>query len=148
MVRQAHVNGSAAEPGNAVARNAFEFVADVVTLGELQWKLLALDIRRASRKSLAALVVVSIGMGLAGSSITLLLAALGVALSQVLPLWGALLAAGLAGLVVGGGLLAFAAQSLRAQSVALDRSRSEFTNNITWLKAALRGGSTNFKETS
>jgi hypothetical protein len=139
MVHQPDVNGSSEKPANAVARNAFEFMGNVVTLGELQLKLLSLDLRDASQKALPLLGLAAAGVFLVGSSFTLLLAALGIALGQILPVWGALLVAGLVGLVVGGGSLALAARALSTRTAALDRSRVEFSKNLMWFKTALRG---------
>lgn len=146
MVRQADVNSSNDKPVTAVARNAFEFVGNVVTLSELQLKLLSLDLRDASRKAAPLVGVVAVGAFLVGSGITLLLAALGIALSAILPLWGALLAAGLAGLAIGVGLLALAAKALNMRAAILDRSRVEFSKNLMWLKTALRGLPSNQRE--
>ncbi len=146
MVTRTSMNGSSSKPAKAIARNATEFVGDVVTLGELQFKLLTLDLRDGSRKLLLPLTLVAIGGCCVIGGVTVLLASLGIALRAYLPLWGALLCAGLAGLVIGGGFLAVATRLLTHPAAILDRSRTEWNKNLQWFKSALSGRPTTHQE--
>ena len=133
------MNGAETKPARAAARNASEFVGDVVTLSELQIKLLSLDLRDGTRKAIWPLALLAAGAGFGVSGSTVLLAAAAVALQQYLPLWGGLLVAGSVGLLLAGTCLAFARRSLSGQVAMLDRSRTEFNKNLQWLKSALSG---------
>ncbi|HEX5104769.1 MAG TPA: phage holin family protein [Pirellulaceae bacterium] len=143
MVDQAQVkstNGSAESPPRAVARSATEFIHDVLTLAELQGKLLVVDFRSGVRKLLWPTIGLAVGCVLALCCVPLALAALALAIAESttlthsqalgLVLAGAILAAAI--------LVAGAALYLRHSWTIFDRSRTELTRNVQWSKEMLR----------
>jgi len=151
MVDQATISEPSWTPGSSTRRPSAaagvrngvgDLMYDVVTLSELQAKLLAVDAREGVEKAKFPLVLLGAGAAFAlGASPVLLLA-----LGECLVLWldweraPAYVVSALLGAVVGGGLLYAAVQQLGAVTNVFDRSQAEFADNVRWVKYALTRG--------
>jgi hypothetical protein len=151
MVDQATIGESSWTTGSAgrrpsaaagVRNGVGELMHDVVTLSELQVKLLAVDTQEAVQKARSPLVVLGAGLGFALGALPVLLLALGECLVLYLQWERALayLVSALLGAALGGGLLYAATQQLGAVTAVFDRSRAEFADNVRWIKYALTRG--------
>ena len=142
MVTQAPVKGCEPEPSAAegVSRNIGDFVGDVMSLGEMQVQLFALDLQEACQKAVAPALGAAAAILVASGSIPILLMAVA---------WCLVTRAGLpqdvAFLVTfaGAAILAGAAGWfcwLRLSTVApiVIRSAGELSQNMRWIKHALQ----------
>ena len=142
MVDQAQVNGAApaeAAP-HVVVRNTGELLQDLLTLGELQARLLIIDVREGTSRLLWPLVLLVVGAALALGCWPVALIALAMTLVEITTLttaqaFGVALASGivLTALVTGVGW-----SLLRQQTGLFDRSLSEWQQNVKWTKNAMR----------
>jgi len=133
-------NGSMKSPGKVVARNLAEVAHDAVTIAELQAALLKTEMKQCSENTMAPLgLFVAAGLIFVGCIPVLMLAlafvlsestGLSQAISTVIVVLGGFLTSAILGLV--------AYQKLRKNSLAFDRSRAEFSRNVTWIKQALK----------
>ena len=143
-VRIMNTNGrthkSNAAPTTRVGGGLAGLVRDVMSLAELQLKLLSVDAKEASARIVTPIILLAVGTILALCSIPLGL----IAIAQVLHLeagWHPAVATAVAlliGLVLAG-ILAFVGYlGLRRCILPMQRSRDELERNIKWLKSALR----------
>jgi len=145
MSGQTSLNGTKAPaeetPAGAVARNTGEFLHDLVTLGELQFRLLVIDGREGIQGIIAPLVTLVIGLTLAVATVPvalLALAAMLVELYKFTPAQGAGIAAGV-GAVLALLFVAFGYWSLRSpRGNAFERSTREWRQNLRWIKDAIQ----------
>src|SRR6056297_54170 len=120
--------------------NSFQNVTrDILDLCELQMQLLSVDSQAARRKMTRAAVYGLTAMASAGAALTVLLVGLGFLLHEL-----ADLSAGTGLLIVGGvtflivlGLLAAAWFAVRSAASDLNETKSEFAENLRWLKATI-----------
>ncbi len=114
-------------------------VRDVVSLCELQWELLSLDGKVASDKVVKAGILVSIGIAILGSSLTVMLVGIGWVLYDVFewPIGYSLLGVSILSVAVAAVLLAVAYASVNAAMSALSETKSEFSENLKWMKAVI-----------
>jgi hypothetical protein len=118
--------------------NAAEFVHDLMTLTELQVKLLVLDMKEGSRHAMLPLALILFGGCLALGCFPVLLAALGFGLVAAgLSYWLSFLIAGIVGLAISGGAAYGGFRLLKKQAAVLRRSQAEFDRNVRWVKSAL-----------
>jgi len=142
MVDQAQVNGAAKVEGapRAVARSTGELLQDLVTLAELQVRLLVIDVLDGARRWLwpVGLLLVALAMALACLPVAFITLALTLVETTKLTLAQAFGVALLSGVVltalVGGMGWAF----FRQRSDLFERSRAEWRQNVKWTKQALR----------
>ncbi|MGV3485708.1 MAG: phage holin family protein [Planctomycetaceae bacterium] len=116
-----------------------QLARDVTDLCELQLQLLAVDGKVASRRAGIAGVAVGLSLAIAVSAITTLLIGCGWALHESFN-WtvGSSLAATAAiAVAVSAVLLWIAYRQLKKALAALDETRSEFAQNLRWLKSLL-----------
>ena len=110
-------------------------------------RLLLVDVQEVSRKTLRPLILGVTGAMLLLASFPVLLFGLAWLLSLTgLAMWASLLIAAAAGILVSGGLGWFAWRTLRTTVAVFERSRDEFSQNLTWIKTVLRSGSRRPKE--
>jgi hypothetical protein len=127
-------------PTEGVRHGLAGLLHDVMTLAELQFKLLAVDARDASMRAVAPLALLSGAAVFALSALPLLL----IALAQLLrdqAGWAPALAtfvAVIVGLVFAALLAGAGILLLRRCLEPFVRSRDEFNRNVTWLKSALK----------
>ena len=143
MVDQAPLkstNGRSESPPRAVARSAAEFVHDVLTLAELQGKLLVVDVETGLQKLIWPAAGLVVGVVLALCCVPLGLAAIALAIDETTRLT----LAQSFGVVLGGAalvasvLIVGAVMYLRHGWNMFDRSRSELSRNLQWSKDMLR----------
>jgi uncharacterized membrane protein YqjE len=121
-------------------RSSFQRVTqDVLDLFELQMELLSVDSQEARRKLTTAAACAVIAATLAGSALTVLMIGGGLVLDELTELstGGSLLV--VAGLVfVCVAVLGWVALSaIKTAASAMRETKSEFTENLRWLKATL-----------
>lgn len=124
----------------AVARGTGEVLVDAMTLAELQVQLAELDLYDAKNRLTGGITLLTAGVVIGASTIPVLLAACGLALSQAAKLDLALslfITVG-AALLVALCILLIGKRKLRFQGVLFQRSRNEWRQNAKWLKAMLR----------
>ncbi len=112
---------------------------DVLDLFELQMELLSVDSQEARRKLTTAAVCTAIAATLAGSALTVTMIGGGLVLGELTELstGGALLiVAGVIFVIVA--ILGWMALSaIKTAAFAMRETKSEFTENLRWLKATL-----------
>jgi len=137
---QMNGNGAAEPPAHAVARSASDLWHHVLTLGELQTRLLAVELGQAMGRARTAALLVAAGAVLAVASLPVILACLALVLVEV----AGMTAAGAFGIVSGlavvvsVALVAVGWRQLRQNSDGVSRSREEWRRNWSWLKETLR----------
>ena len=138
-------NGNANEaPPQAVARTSMEFLHDLLTLGELQTRLIGVDLQSGLNRLLAwaALLVAGLCIAIACVPLCLAAVALGIAEYGQFPLSQAFALAVFSGLLLAAGLVGLAAVRLRSTVNVFDRSWIEWRQNVRWAKDTLRRLST------
>ncbi|MBA3314216.1 MAG: phage holin family protein [Planctomycetota bacterium] len=132
--------GRRESPSEGVRNGVSGLVHDVLTLAELQFKLLGVDAKAASGRAIMPTALIGAAAVFAASALPLLL----LALAQLLrdqadwPPALATLTAVVVGLVVAGVLGFLGYRGLRHCLDPLARSRDELNRNITWLKSTLK----------
>jgi putative superfamily III holin-X len=145
MVDQAKVNGAdgaarADSPPRAVARSAGELVSDLVTLAELQGRLVVVDAREGVSKILWPAAVLAAGILVGVACVPVALAALALTLVETTHLTQSQ-AFGIAlviGLLIASGLAGGAIWYLHCCSAMFQRSRTEWRQNVKWAKDAIQ----------
>jgi uncharacterized membrane protein YqjE len=138
MVTQETMNSNGHSP--PLGKNLGGFARDVVTLAELQFKLLAVDCRDARASAGRGMLLLGAGFILAMAVIPVLLAAVGFALVELAG-WsysGAFAAAGLLslGLALVSGWYGW--RRMKTASSTFQRSRAELSDTFLWIKESLR----------
>lgn len=138
MVDQTTMNGR----GRAarLGRNVSDYAHDVVTLAELQLRLLAVDLRDGSRAAGPAGALIVAGFLAALGSIPLLFVAFALALAEFAgwPYSVGFAVSAAAGMVAGGAAAYFGWKKLLAAGKNLGRSKAEFVQTLKWIKESLR----------
>jgi hypothetical protein len=146
MVDQATVNGRE-KAGTALRGNVGDFAHDVLTLAELQTRLLLVDVSEARTRALRPLVFGVVGVVLLLASFPVALFGLAALLELTgLPAWASLLIAAFIGLAVSGVLGLLAWRTIRTTFAVFNRSRDEFLQNLARIKSTLRSGSRHRRE--
>ncbi|MBX3436927.1 MAG: phage holin family protein [Planctomycetaceae bacterium] len=136
------MNGRTTEPpaGTALRQNIAVLAHDVITLTELQAQLFTIDLRETWQRSLVPLGMLLGGTILALGAIPVLLLGIGWVLVRQAG-WSE----GAAFATTSGGTLLVAAiaawvgwQALKSALATLLRSKAELTNNVHWIKSALK----------
>ena len=133
-------NGRIRDEEPNVATSFSGLAHDVIELGELQARLLALDVKKTSVDARMAFVLTVVGASFLLCSISVGLFALAELLHEELK-WDkstADLVTAVVGVVLGGGILAAAWHQWQSGMSALTRSREELSRNVAWLKMSLR----------
>lgn len=142
MVAQATVNGCEPIPSAAegVSKNLGEFVGDVISLGEMQAQLVAIDAREAATKSVMPSLCGIGGLAFAVGSVPILLLAIGWCLIERagFPADLAFLTSFTIGILVAAGLAVFAWQRMKEVAPIATRSADELSQNLRWIKHALQ----------
>jgi uncharacterized membrane protein YqjE len=139
MADQAAVNGRG-KAGTALRANMGDFVHDVITLAELQARLVAVDAGEARARAIRPLILGVVGIVLLLASFPVALLGLAWLLAESgLVLWAALLIAAAAGVIVSGLLGWLAWRTIRTTFTVFRRSGDEFSQNLGWIKSVLRG---------
>jgi len=119
------------------------FATDIVELGELQSKLLMLDLSAASGRLRSMLAFALVGLAILIGSLPVAMFALAEFLTEQVgwTRFEALAIVAVSGLTLSGVLLVIAWCWMRKSAKMLDRSRQELRQNIKWLETTLRKGS-------
>jgi hypothetical protein len=133
-------NGNVELPPRAMARSTSELLHDMATLGELQGKLVLVDLREGVTKLLvpAGLAIMGAGIGLGCVPIALMTLALSLEkLTNLSPPVCFAIAFGV-GLLVAAGLVIPALATLKTGVNIFDRSLAEWRRNRQWAKETLK----------
>lgn len=140
-------DGPAPKPAEAMTRNIAGFGHDIVELTELQLQLLAVDLRESAGKTLVPTgMVMFAGMLALGCFPVALIAMSYLLIGWGLPFAGAFGLAALVGLIVAGVFLYIGIRSFQNSMDALQRSREEFSRNLTWIKNVLKKSRRTWRE--
>ncbi|GAA5505839.1 phage holin family protein [Novipirellula caenicola] len=112
---------------------------DVLDLFELQMQLLSVDSQAAKRKLSQAVACGAVAIALAGSALTVLMVGGGFLLSEFTELTAgqSLLIVGVVFFLIVALLGWIALKAVGAAAAAMSESKSEFAENLRWLKATL-----------
>ncbi|MBL8849925.1 MAG: phage holin family protein [Planctomycetaceae bacterium] len=137
MVDQTQINGRRA---GTVRQNLAGLAHDAITLAELQCQLFAVDLRQVRRVAMTACAQLAAGAVLALGCLPVLLAAGSQTLIEVWnwPAAAAHAAVGGTALAIAVGLMWLGWRKLGRSLKTMERSRSEFSETLAWLKTSLR----------
>ena len=143
MVDQTNVigngHGHMHPPRSGMTGSVRSLLHDTIVLGELQCKLLLLDLREGRNGMIAPLVIIVLAVCLALGTFPIVLAALGLGLTAAgLPQWAAFLVSAFFGLVISCASAYVGWRWLKRELAIIKRSHAEFKNNVAWLKSALK----------
>jgi uncharacterized membrane protein YqjE len=139
MVHQAKVadrNGATGGASQGLARDVSAFANDVLTLAELQSRLLAADLQECSRRGLVPGLVLIVGLTLSLACIPIAMVTIALGLNQFLEIshFTAFLFVAAGGAIGGVLLCAVGWMYVRQRASVLRRSRDEFVRNLRWIK--------------
>jgi Putative Actinobacterial Holin-X, holin superfamily III len=122
-----------------VARRSGEVFVDALTLAELQFQLVELDLHDAQRRLTSGLSLLSIGALVGASTLPALIGAVSLGLAQIakIELWIALLINVGVALFISICAMIVGTRKLKLQGGVFTRSRKEWRQNVKWLKAML-----------
>jgi len=130
--------GDEAGPGRMISGVA-EFSENLLTLGELQTRLAALELRQNVEATKIGGAVILTGAALALASLPVILIGIAELLASGLD-WSrgvALLVVSVAALLLGGTGIAVAVLGLRRSAVGFPVSREELARNLNWIRTVL-----------
>jgi len=139
MVDQATMNGSN-HPATKLGRNVSGYVQDIITLVELQLRLLAVDLRDGSKAAGIGVGALAIGILAALGSMPLVFVTISAALIEFAG-WSYTLSLGVSalfGLLAGAGAAWFGWKRLLAAGETFGRSKAEAVETLKWIKESLR----------
>ena len=138
MVDQATVKRGS--PAAKLGRNVSGYAHDLMTLGELQLRLFAVDLRDGSKTAGLGLGAIVVGVLAALGAIPLVFVTIALAFVEFAG-WSSTLSFGvsaLLGLVVGAGAAWFGWRRVLAAGKTLGRSKAEAVETLRWIKESLR----------
>ena len=131
-------NGKTQFPPQSVAHDVGEFAHDVVTLAELQTELLKVDLEDCVKRMILPIVLFSLALVVVLGSIPIALTAFACLLVAAGLSYGvAFLLTALLGVFCAVGLGFLGWKGVSSMSKSFDRSRSEFSRNLRWVKRML-----------
>ena len=138
MVDQTTMNGRSRAA--RLGRNVSDYAHDVVTLAELQLRLLSVDVRDGARAAGPAGALIVAGSLAALGSIALLFVAMALALAELTgwPHSVSFAISAVVGLAAGGILAYLGWKKLVSAGKTLGRSKAEFVETLKWIKESLR----------
>jgi hypothetical protein len=133
-------NGSATSAANVVAKGMGELTHDIVSLAELQLELFRIDCRKGLKRILSpvALLLVAGIVAVGTVSIALMLVAEFLTQTAGLSRAAAFSIAAMSGFIAAVAIGVVGWSYLRGVVGVFERSREEFTRNMTWIKHALK----------
>jgi hypothetical protein len=142
MDRQTQVrsNGVGESTGRRVVRNASELWHHVMLLGELQGRLLAVELGEGFRKARTGVLVAVVGVFLLLASFPVVLAAVALIIVETTSLTLAQAFGIVAGIALALSLILATGGwlYLRSQTLGVPRSQAEWSLNWHWMKETLR----------
>jgi hypothetical protein len=135
-------HGNHRSAASGVRDGVGELLHDVVSLGELQAQLLAVDARESVQHAKLPIALVAIGAVLGLGCVPVLLLAMGEAFYELLdwPRSLSYLASGVIAALAGGLLLWLGIGKFNAVIGVFKRSSEELSENVRWVKYALTRG--------
>ena len=132
-------NGSTPAPPNGVAKDMGELTHDIMSLAELQFELLRIDCREGLKRMLVPVAMLLVAGIVAVGTVPIALILLAEVLTQAVGLSraAAFLIAAMSGVIVALAIGVVGWSYLRGVVRVFERSREEFTRNMTWIKHAL-----------
>lgn len=133
-------NGSTPSPPNGVAKNMGELTHDIMSLAEFQFELFRIDCREGVKQMLIPVGLLLLAGSVAVGTVPIALVCIAEFLVQATGLSRAAAYA----IAATGGFIAAAAVgvagwfSIHALARVFERSREELTDNMTWIKRALK----------
>jgi uncharacterized membrane protein YqjE len=123
-----------------LGKNLSGFARDVVTLTELQFKLLAVDCRDARITAGQGLMLLGAGAVLALAVVPILLVAIAFVLIEVADWshWSSFLTAGAISLAIAGLCGWYGWRRMKSATSTFQRSRAELSETFQWIKETLR----------
>ena len=117
---------------------------DIWDLAELQWQLLSVDSQTARAKLVRAIALFAVAATLSASALTVLIAGFGLVLNDLsgLPVGVSLLIAAAVVFGIVGVMMWIALRSIQSAGALISETKSEFSENLRWLKATLVSPST------
>ena len=132
-------HNGARSPSQAVRHGISDLAHDVMTMAELQVKLIRVDLNEGVSRLVAPFVMGIVGIAALLASLPVLLLAMSALLQEfagMSPSLSLLLASGI-GLAVAALLMGIAVAAFRRSFPMLERSRTELTYNLEWMKHML-----------
>lgn len=146
MVNQAQVDGKKtnASPAAGVGHNVADLSHDLIELAELQCQLLLVDVSESKSKSMIPVIVMAGAALFALGTIPVILLGVGWLLVDTLDLSeaAAFLIVGFVSLLIAAGAGWWGYRAVKSALSLLTRSRREMSENIRWIKMALKSRGT------
>ncbi len=143
MDHQTPMNGNRLDEPTArdVARSAGDLWHHIFVLGELQTRLLAIELAQGVRQARSACVLLVIGGVVALASLPVALACLALVLAETtaLSLAGAFAVASVLAVSTACGLIVVGWRQLRKNATGIPQSRDEWRSSWSWLKETFQG---------
>jgi hypothetical protein len=132
---------SGLSPIGGLLASSSDVALDIIEVGELQVRLARIDAKSASTQSIAAFALIAGGTAIIVACLPLVAIALANVLSDLLEweLWITQLVIGLISTCIGLMLTMFGTLRLWYAISAFERTSTELTNNMSWLKQLVRG---------
>jgi len=142
-----NANGTDEPSARAAAHSAADLWHHILILGELQMRMLAVELGEGIRQARTACIVLVIGCVVAVACVPVVLACLALVLAETmaLSLAGAFAIASLLAVSISCVLIAVGWRQLRKNAVGIPRSREEMRVNWRWLKDISRGQHTSIR---
>lgn len=142
MVDQTKMNGRHNEtsPAAGVGRNLADLSHDLLTLAELQGRLLMVDFAEGKSNSIVPLILIVVGCLLALGALPVFLLAFGWMLVNLAGMseHAAFFVVSIAAIVLAGAAVWGGYRMLTSALAVLSRSRQELHENLQWIKTALQ----------
>jgi hypothetical protein len=131
-----NANGTNEPTAREVARSAADLWHQILILGELQMRMLAIELGEGLRQARTACVVLVIGSVAAAASLPVALACLALVLAETtaLSLAAAFAVTSVSAVLISCALIAVGWRQLRKNASGIPRSREEMRVNWRWLK--------------
>jgi hypothetical protein len=125
---------------SGVVTNVAGFGEDLLTLAELQTRLIGIEVRQNFESVKSSGVLIAIGSIAAISGLPILLVGIAELLVSELGMKRgyALLTVGATAIVIAGSCMVIARSSLRTKRLGLPLASEEFARNVNWLRTILR----------
>ncbi|MCY2976396.1 MAG: phage holin family protein [Planctomycetota bacterium] len=141
MIQFTSTNSNSPSPISGMLSSASDVALDIMEVGELQLHLARLDAKTALGRSVVAFSLVIGGGAIITACLPLVALAVAGVLSNELDWepWFSQMVVGLLSTCIGSFVVIIGVYRLRLAITAFERTSTEFTNNVSWLKQLVRG---------
>ena len=135
-------NGQATAPAPSIGSGVGKLASEVLTLLELQWRLLVIDVKQGTVKVKTALLLCIVGVSFAGAAVAMGLGGLGLGVAALMawPIWAGFCVAAVFGAIMAAAMLLGAVKFFQETGNVFQRSQDEFSRNIATFKNTLNNG--------